>query len=151
MKSDSPNNRVHRETDPAYVSALRRNIVQALKKGPLDLAGLIRECAGAFPVDVVSVLATLIDTCEISVNAGRYDILTSKAQNPGTGLQHSVHLPQAHPLDFDWRFTPATREHLLAAIDRYSNQDSSIVAFGAPTLFSDLIQRGRRTHLVDKN
>lgn len=75
-------------------------------------ADLSEICLGAWPLDVMQALAIL--AASEKRLSGRIGALMSSATTPypGSGLPRTV-LPAEHPLDFDWRFHPATSEMLL--------------------------------------
>lgn len=60
-------------------------------------------------------------------------------------------LPLPHPLDYEWRYTPATRTLLMDRCLRFTNLDEPIALLGTPTLASVLNRRLRRLLLIDSN
>lgn len=63
--------------------------------------------------------------------------LCVQVQRMGDRKAHRVgRLPVPHPLDYDWRFTAASRMLLLEMIERMAlGARGEVVLFGAPTLF----------------
>ncbi|MGI8397449.1 hypothetical protein ACRYWZ_13775 [Agrobacterium deltaense] len=90
--------------------------LQALIYSHLDkvatFAELTNLCLGAWPSDVMHALITLSDL-DRSLS-GRIEALMCSVATPyvDDDLPRTV-LPAEHPLDFDWRFHPATSEMLL--------------------------------------
>lgn len=72
---------------------------------------------------------------------------------PSLPAERMVLLPPGHPLDYDWRFTEATRGELTARIAALTNPGDQVVYFGTPTLFAHAIMElVDRSHLlVDAN
>ena len=90
--------------------------LQALICSHLDQVATFAELAnhslGAWPSDVMHALITLSDLDRRL--SGRVEALMSSVATPyvGDNLARTV-LPDEHPLDFDWRFHPATSEMLI--------------------------------------
>ncbi|MDF1607976.1 hypothetical protein PZ897_07300 [Hoeflea sp. YIM 152468] len=55
-------------------------------------------------------------------------------------------LPEPHPLDFDWRFTPHTIEKFVEMVDK----EEGILAVGTPSVARRFHQLGRDVALVDR-
>lgn len=55
-------------------------------------------------------------------------------------------LPESHPLDFDWRFTPDTIEEFVELLDK----EEGILAVGTPSIARRFFQLGREVLLVDR-
>jgi len=55
-------------------------------------------------------------------------------------------LPEPHPLDFDWRFTPETVQQFAEMID----EREGVLAVGAPSIARRFCQLGRKVALVDR-
>jgi hypothetical protein len=54
---------------------------------------------------------------------------------PDLPLAAVVELPVGHPLDFDWRFTPDTRDFLLRQVEASTPKGGTVLYLGTPTLF----------------
>lgn len=106
---------------------------------PMSFDDLVCVLPGVFPVDVLRALermearATLDDTV-----AAR---LKERAISRPEGCGDSVALPVPHPLDFDWRFSPAAVQRLthecLAERSAYGP-----VLVGAPSVWQAIRERG---------
>jgi hypothetical protein len=64
-----------------------------------------------------------------------------RSSAPGSGSEH-FELPEPHPLDYDWRFTPDTARRLALRVVSETPGAGHIALFGVPTLF-DAIARCR--------
>lgn len=89
-----------------------QDLVHSHLQNVKTFADLSEICLGAWPVDVMQALATI--SASNTVFSTRIEALMGsvKTPYPGSDLPRTV-LPAEHPLDFDWRFHPATSEMLL--------------------------------------
>jgi hypothetical protein len=135
-----------------------RLISELVAKGPLTFQELVRCAEGAYPSDVQAVLHAMRDDAQaFLLPSGRWsdrdrpleNAATEPPRKLGDGGQVLVDLPEPHPLDFDWRFTPETQISLVEYI-KASNQEP-VAILGAPTLYKYLADTGVKAQLFDKN
>jgi hypothetical protein len=146
--------RMEANNDPAYQIQLRKQILDTLaKREALSFEELMQDSAGAFPTEVRSSLRELCESGSVAFDGKSYR-RTDKAEW-GLGEDategSAIPLPESHPLDFDWRFTPDGRRALISQINRYSSSKSKLALFGAPSLFLSLAAIRPNTYLFDRN
>src|SRR5712692_1253468 len=109
---------------PIYSNQLRDQLLDALTEhGSLSLEELLIHGGGAFPTDVLSCLKAMCSSNLIFFDGSRYQrIGADPAEGRGQGKSRilAASLPEAHPLDFDWRFTVEGRENLISQICRHT-------------------------------
>lgn len=141
--------------DPIYSNQLRDQLLDALTEhGSLTLEELLIHGGGAFPTDVVSCLKTMCSSNLIFFDGSRYRqiaAVAAKGRGQGQAQTFVTSLPEAHPLDFDWRFTVEGRDNLISQICRHSTADSKLALLGTPTIFQELAKLRPRTYLFDRN
>jgi hypothetical protein len=141
--------------DPVYSNQLRDQLLDALAEyGSLSLDELLIDGGGAFPTDVVSCLEAMCSSNLIVFDGSRYHrIAAGTGENRGQAKPRILpaSLPEAHPLDFDWRFTARGRENLISEICRHTTVESKLALLGTPTIFQELADLRPRTYLFDKN
>jgi hypothetical protein len=94
---------------------------------------------GVYPTDI----RAAVDSLEVSGALPSSTIIDLRRRDftrAQTVAVPAPHLPVPHPLDYDWRFSSAALERLVAECDERSNGDR-IALIGAPTLFWALLQR----------
>src|SRR6267142_1036386 len=141
--------------DPIYSNQLRDQLLDALTEhGSLTLDELLIHGGGAFPTDVVSCLKAMCSSNLIVFDGSRYRRIAAVAAE-GRGQEEprilAASLPEAHPLDFDWRFAATGRENLISEICRHTTADSKLALLGTPTIFQDLAKLRPHTYLFDRN
>jgi len=141
--------------DPIYSNQLRDQLLDALAEhGSLTLEELLIQGGGAFPTDVVSCLKAMCSSNLTFFDGSRYHRITAVAaegRSHGESRISTASLPEAHPLDFDWRFTVEGRENLISQICRHTTADSKLALLGTPTIFQELAKLRPRTYLFDRN
>jgi hypothetical protein len=145
-------------TPPFDNSQFRKQLKQQLlhvliEHNSASFHQLCTHAGGAFPTDVTDMLKELCDEGEVQCSGQEYQV-NAKSGTPklvGLDFEDILPLPQAHPLDFDWRFTPGGGVSLISYIEKYTTVNASIALLGAPTLFSPLSTRRPNTFLFDKN
>jgi hypothetical protein len=141
--------------DPIYSNQLRDQLLEALTQhGSLTFGELLIHSAGAFPTDVVSCLKKMCTSKLVFFDGFQYRRLEAikgeeRAKEESRILTDS--LPEAHPLDFDWRFTAEGRKNLISQICKYTTPDAKLALLGTPTIFQELAKLRPRTYLFDKN
>ena len=148
----------HPPTDPVYEGELEARLLDVLRSGPTFFEIIVMQAEGAYPTEVLAVLRKL--ERKGAVTEGRKELWraydsASETTNRQLGADASSvcqvdsDFPEAHPLDFDWRFG---RRALDLLTQRIGELDCPTVAvLGAPTLFKFLIDHGKTAHLFDRN
>lgn len=119
---------------------------KALTNGAQDFATILKSLPGVYP-------AILLESVERLANAGVVPFQTFKAIQEE--VSHSPHptellssiLPLPHPLDFEWRFTSATSERLLADAVRLSAPSDKILLLGTPGLCAHILESRTNRHI----
>lgn len=140
-----------------YSARITRRAVSLLSRGVVEFWSIVRQCGGAYPVDVRCVLRRLAEEGDSPAQSVLDHLDTNRAQSMSLGVQEDESseitrvLPAPHPIDFDWRFAPETADSLAADMQAQSNCSASVVVLGAPTLFMALCNRKVGATLVDQN
>lgn len=120
----------------------------AVRAGPTSFDDLICHLPGVYPTDVCAALARL--HAGSAITGVELDRAQRRQPRPTFASPPST-LPVPHPLDFDWRFTPAALAALVAACDRGVGKDACIVCIGAPSLHEWLVAGRTTSTLLDAN
>jgi hypothetical protein len=143
-----------------YTKRLRARIVAVLSQRPLNFCDLIRECEGAFPVEVNRQLAYLKSRRQVTAAAGYFRVPgKTRPVRHDPGPQRTVgesadapaNLAAPHPLDFDWRFTPDTRAKIAAFIEARVPGEGRVGLLGAPSILGRVATVRPSTVLIDRN
>ncbi len=104
-----------------------------------NLGALLEATEGLGPETIVEILKAIPAQHVLASDAAR--ILASSAEpvEPVTGLTDAF-LPSPHPLDYDWRFTKATRKALTERIVHDVGPNGHILALGCPTVCAQLLE-----------
>jgi hypothetical protein len=141
--------------NPSYLNRLSEQLIDALTEhGALTLDELLIHGGGAFPTDVMSRLQAMCNSKSIVFDGSRYRRFGTVPAEDRCRREPKilpVSLPDAHPLDFDWRFTREGREYLLSLICKYTIPESRLGLFGAPTILQELERIRPHTYLFDRN
>lgn len=149
----------HPISEPQYTAALKLRLLRELAaRGPLRFQEVVQAAEGGYPSDVLSALRAMQEDKQAFV-------LSSGAWSEGEGplekgiakssdIQRPIRdvsdgLPEPHPVDFDWRFTPKTLVDLGNYIDASDLEQVAIL--GAPTLYKYLADSGIKAQLFDRN
>src|SRR5579859_3924710 len=141
--------------NPIYSNQLRDQLLGALSEhGSLTLEELFIHGGGAFPTDLLSCLKAMCNSKLVFFDGSRYQrigVVAAEGQSRGEQKIFAASLPEAHPLDFDWRFTAEGRENLISQICRNTTADSRLALLGTPTIFQELAKLRPHTSLFDRN
>lgn len=108
----------------------------AVARGARTTAEIARECGGIFPPEIESLLERLIADGHLRYKNDEYH---PKAQTRSPLRQPlKLILPEPHPLDYDWRFTPETAARLTQLVLDYSRLHRRVLLLGAPTILAGL-------------
>lgn len=131
------------ETEIAYESRMRADIATILADvtasgAPIDLSAFFARLPGYWPPDVLSQLDSAAIGNDPAIRARAAEIAaklrTGPVSDPDQGDPTRIMLPVPHPLDADWRFTAAAREHLLESASACAS--GACVLLGTPSLFA---------------
>ncbi len=113
----------------AFNSQVSGWIDEALKIRPvIDFNGLVRALPGVHPNDVANILS----------DQQQKSLIASRQGENALHVLAEDDLPAPHPLDYDWRFTEATKVLLLERMSIHLPFQGSITLLGVPTLFAKL-------------
>jgi hypothetical protein len=144
--------------EPDYKAELIGRILYAVAKGARDFKEIVRSAEGAYPSDILALLRELEREEKIPLSAsglwgsddGNDAALSRLARSQIAGSSNTFdNLPEPHPLDFDWRFTPKTLSDLGDRLRRVGA--NRVAVLGAPTLYKQLVQLDVTACLFDKN
>lgn len=140
-----------------FEAFIERLVLDALERDDLSPVDLFRRLPGVYPSEVLMALSRLSVNGTITKEIYG-EILESVQDKIARGgaeryLGQNATLPLPHPLDFDWRFTAATAEHIVNTCAKLSGPRDQIVFLGAPTVFSTAIRNNsdRGVVLLDRN
>jgi hypothetical protein len=148
----------HPPADPLYEAQVASRLQQILKAGPSSLQFIVSRAEGAYPTDVIGALRKLEGLGAVKESQKNVWMSTESGHAlSGTCVEvdqapvgsDDSDFPEAHPLDFDWRFARRTLEWLNERMGNF--ESGGIGVLGAPTLFKYLVDHGKTAHLFDKN
>lgn len=134
-----------------YELRLRTLVGEAVDRGAGDFETLVGELPGIFPLTVVDILRSL----QLENQRKELQDLLEQAdtENEHNGWSRTDFVP--HPLDSDWRFTPACADSIAHEIGGLVDSPASahVALLGTPTLVPAVRQKmpAARIWLVDKN
>jgi hypothetical protein len=140
-------------TSREYLAALENKVMFELDTSPfLPFESLVTRMEGAYPTDIVTALARLKDAGKIvhPINNQSHTAISEQLKhNESVGSDKRFLLPEPHPLDYDWRFSPQS----LSVFDRLFVELGSkrVAVLGAPSLYLHLSTSPIVAHLYDKN
>ena len=131
-------------------------VLSAIAQGAHTLEKIARTCGGLYPLELCSVIETLIQNNKVSVSRGRYHLLSTEkaggdsmhARNLGF---YDAELPNPHPHDYDWRFDTATSQRLARMAIHESAPNGTVLLLGTPSILVEPVysQNAPRTILID--
>jgi hypothetical protein len=112
----------------------------AVRTGLSTFAELLAQLPGVYPSAALQALDRIqrdarIDASRVALF--RRDAETSRA----APARAPDFLPLPHPLDFEWRFTPDSAEHVLTTAQALTRPGQSIVFFGTPRVAVEAITK----------
>lgn len=126
-------------------------VYQSFLNGVTNFNSLIRELPGVYPTVAFDSFRRLVESGRISTNQRKI----SRASETNGSSSRSVFRPPViqHPLDFDWRFTPAAAEFLHKECEMRVASGKTVALLGVPSLCILATSRGdaRRYVFIDKN
>lgn len=135
-----------------YEERLKERVQQVIgmTSDGLDFCELVARCEGAFPIEVLSTLKELERSGLLrSENIQRLQPrLASPVVDP---CSQQETLPEPHPADFDWRFSPSTRADLISLVGAQTSRNGRVLLLCAPTLLLPLQSAAVKPTLIDHN
>src|SRR6266567_3351322 len=133
-------------------------VLYAIAHGAQTLEEIARTCGGRYPLELRSVIETLIQNNKVSVTKGHYHLLSVKKASDDSMLvsklgSDAADLPKPHPHDYDWRFDIATSQRLARMAIRESAPNGTVLLLGTPSIFVEMMysQNAPRTILIDQS
>lgn len=126
-------------------------VYQSFLNGVTSFNSLIRELPGVYPTVAFDSFRRLVESGRISTNQRA---ISKPGGTNGSSSPYIARPPVIqHPLDFDWRFTPAAAEFLLKECESRVPLGKTVALLGIPSLCNLTITRSdsRRYVFIDKN
>lgn len=110
---------------------------------------------GVYPTTLITVLK-----CQVAAQRLPESVLEFREWRSFSGVRNALvstprgaALPVPHPLDYDWRFSPAAAEYLLECCEQHAAPGDNIICIGTPTFALRALQCTfpRQITLLDKN
>jgi hypothetical protein len=141
----------HPESSGEFNADLERVVCAVVRAGVGSFAELAKKVQGAWPPETLKALRRLVKSGAISEKEVEQLSVQQKASGVPVGDDgtSTMHLPEPHPLNFDWRFTPSTQQLLAEKIAGFDPE--SVALLGTPSLFRPLLSQGRQVDLFDRN
>jgi cytidylate kinase len=130
---------------PRKFEAILREIVAAhIKQKDSEFDDLVLSLPSVYPAQVLKALR------QLSNASSRAKEIADRVCIPRNGNNKEIadDLPP-HPLDYDWRFTAETTEHLAKRVDSLCSRSNTWIGLGTPSLFQQPCDR--RRVLIDRN
>lgn len=151
MNAILPQRTDHPTSNAEFIDELALAVRSQIARGALSFYDLAQRVEGAWPLETLALLRLLIAKGEVSssfLDASIIRDTPADAQRSPTQLTLDI-LPEPHPLNFDWRFTPSTQDFVVSTIERLNHD--FVALLGTPTLLRPLLARKFRTLLLDQN
>jgi hypothetical protein len=125
----------------AYERRLDRAVMLSAQAGARNFADLLVALGGASPIDLRTALRRLEAAGAMAHDRASLLLAEPLGLNLA-GAQTADDLPHPHPLDADWRFTPATARMVSEAVRKRAGASTTVALLGVPTVFRELISDG---------
>jgi hypothetical protein len=138
--------------DSAWRARLLQRATRLLLERRCSFDVLVSHMAGADPMVVRSLLMELAHTGSTRLRSRvAATISDCERSTPEVAVASDPQLPMPHPLDYEWRFTPSTRQDL--ARWAMASAPQSILLLGCPTVALVLLLQRCAAHvtLIDDN
>ncbi len=132
-----------------FEGAVDRGVLDALANGVRSFDRLVVSLPGVYPSTVLHSLQRLESTQKISAKV--WTALVKSAQEmrePLNDSYHQIWLPIPHPLDYDWRFSDSTVQHLLNECAALTRRGDAIALLGTPSLLRMGIEQSYPRQLI---
>lgn len=143
-------------SDRAYEIFIDELTLERVAQGVVGFNQLVTKLPGVYPTIAFRSLERLAAARKIPKQ-----ILTQAGWQSGQECdavleepsQHRIVLPVEHPLDYDWRFTDAAADRLLAHCLKLTQPDEAVAMIGCPTILRQAVESDypRSLSLIDKN
>lgn len=120
----------------AFEQSVGQWILHAIASGASTFNQLVKVLPSVDPIIVAYTLRRL--SADSTLSQDIWEQLNTPERQTSTRLPYAhyqVGLPLPHPLDFDWRFTDRSVDHLLKYCETFTNHNNTIVLLGTPSLF----------------
>lgn len=148
------------EVDEKYLSDVQDRVSEVLK-APLTFCALVERCQGAYPQTIKTVLDVMIDRGLVRRDADRIVLATEFLKTSDDSYPEPAvddgwdstgpELPDPHPADYDWRFTPETRLKVSKHLAESVKPGGLVALLGAPTLLPHVVSMGLDPLLIDRS
>ena len=141
----------HPTSNAEFTDELALAVRLQIARGAHSFSDLAEKVEGAWPLETLSILRLLTKRGEVSSAFLEALMAGNTSADPlrsPTQLRLDI-LPEPHPLNFDWRFTPGTQDFLMKTIESFNHD--FVALLGTPTLLRPLLARKFRTRLFDQN
>lgn len=125
------------EAEETYLSALDSRLSTLAKRPGATFLNVLRGARGAYPTLVMERLKIL----------GINEFLPQEFQ-PTRNSESTADVPELHPLDFEWYFTPECAARIAELL---TGQAGDVLCLGAPTVATAIARRKRKVLLLDNN
>ena len=156
--------------DKAYRQRLETHLINLLYRKPMIFQEIICHADGAYPLDVLRTLQNLVLTNKLELHDKQYRVPGLKQKSSKKGILELSNAPilsekqlvlkplnvnsvfgDPHPADYDWRYTPKSRDELTLRLSPFIESKCEIALLGAPTLFLSLYRSGVHLTLFDNS
>ena len=139
--------------ETAYRKQVDRLVAAQIQRGVPTFDDLVYALPGVYPTQVYDSVSRLREIGVISPEQHRTVTERRHAEASRLGPTPPPFLPPPHPLDFDWRYSVATINHLLDRAVGATQSGDTVVLLGTPTLHVAQLSRelDRRFVLIDAN
>lgn len=118
-----------------FEQSVEQWIFDAVKNGATTFEQLIKLLPSVDPITAFKALQKLQPSLPIPRSTSCTLINSALRRQPKpTHARHQKSLPPPHPLDYDWRFTDSTVEHLLQKCAEVTPSHGTLVLLGTPSL-----------------
>jgi hypothetical protein len=137
------------ESSERFEARLKRRCLEGLGRG-YGFAALLDSLEGADPLASLGVLREVAADGSSSAGGARRCVEEASLAAPPPPPSE---LPIVHPLDYHWRFSPATVDRLLDRAADLSAPGDTVVFLGTPSLCRPTAERlpGRRCVMLDRD
>jgi hypothetical protein len=119
---------IRRATYEDKVDTLARAAIAA---GEISFSGLLKMLPSVYPTELLAAVGRLSARALIPVEFAALIHDQARTFRAEAGSKSSL-LPLPHPLDFEWRFTPATSQKLINIAADLTAYGENILLFGTP-------------------
>lgn len=133
-------------------------VLSAIARGAHTLYDIAKECGGIYPGELHTFLQELKLHDKIVVSPEGYylshnTILLNNILSMPKVSYDFAELPEPHPHDYDWRFSPSTSQYLANIVVKTGIPNGKVLLLGTPSVFVELLYTHKAPHttLLDWN